>query len=605
MVVYGVLMALVASVPLWWHPSMPAATRVITHAELVREGGRPGEVQLPDTWEQGRHLGHENVGEYRMDFELTQVPSGELYAYIPILSHRAVVSLNGSLIVDTGARGLMRGMTSGTPALFMLPEDRLRAGHNVLQLRLHAYGTMRGYLSPLYLGDARQLGPYYRHTAFLLGDLRLMAAAIHLLLTVALLIAWLGRRQEPLFGWLLLAHVVSLPMFLGLLPDQLGPAPTLLVHAISGLSLPAALVSPMVVMVVCGERVPRLIKRASLVLLLACPLITLTGIEPLNGLLLRITPPAGMLSALAALAICVRGTRHGVRDAWLLLPALIGLLLAMARDVAVWKGWILQPPVPLNFYYRLLLQVGIVAILMLRLGQSLKHLDEANDDLSRRLAEREAELERLHRRQRDEEVRRVRHEERQRLTVDLHDGLSGHLASIIALSERNKVDDIQHSAREALDDLRLVIHSLDIGEDELLVALSGLRERLERQLRRLRIELEWSMTHLPDIAGITPTHALNVLRIIQEAVTNAIRHGHAQRIGVRGRIADDGRAAIVVENDGLPFTPEKGGAGLGNMRRRVQQLDGELHLESLPEGTRLHLLLPLQLPCAAKEEAAG
>jgi signal transduction histidine kinase len=598
MAIYGVSMALVASIPLWWHPSVPTGTQVIARAEFVRGDGTPGEVELPDAWEHGKRISQKSEGEYRMTFSLARMPSRPLYAYIPILNHRVVVSLNGSMIADTGARGLMRGMTSGTPALFMLPADRLRVGNNVLQLRLHAYGTMRGYLSRLYLGDVRQLGPYYRHMAFVLGNLRLMAAAVHVLLTVALLIAWLGRRNEPLFGWMLLAHVVSWPMFLGLLPDRSGPGLAMLVRMVNGFSLPAALVSPAVVMVVCGDRVPRGLKCGIVVLLLACPLITLAGIEPLRGFLLRITPPLGVLSGLAALTVCIHGAWRGVRDAWLLLPALVGLLLAMSHDFGVWKGWILQPPVPLNFYYRALVQVGIVAILMLRLGQSLKHLDEANDDLSLRLAEREMELERLHRRERDEEVRRVRHEERQRLTVDLHDGLSGHLASIIALSERDKVDDIQHSAREALDDLRLVIHSLDIGEDELVVALSSLRERLERQLRRLRIGLEWSMTHLPEISGVTPTHAMNVLRIVQEAVTNAIKHGHARRICVRGHAGDDGRAAIAVENDGLPFMPGNGGAGLCNMRRRVQQLNGELCIEGLANGTRLHLLLPLRLPGA-------
>lgn len=601
MVIYAALMALVASIPLWWHPPTPAAAQVIAQARFADSGGARGTVRLPDAWPQGRHISHRREGEYRMTFALKQLPTRALYAYIPILSHRAVVSLNGSEIADTSARGLMRGMTSGTPALFLLPTERLHAGDNLLQLRLHAYGTARGYLSPLYLGDVQQLGPHYRHMTFLLGDLRLMAAAMHLLLTLALLIAWLGRRSEPLFGWLLLAHVVSWPMFLGLLPDRPGPALHLLMYAVSGLSLPATLVSPAVVMVVCGKRVPRALKRAIAAMLLAGPLIALTGIEPLRSLLLRATPPLGMLSALAALAICLHGARRGVRDAWLLLPALAGFLLAMARDVGVWKGWILQPPVPLNFYYRALVQIAIVAILMLRLGQSLKHLDEANDDLSRRLAEREAELERLHRRERDEEVHRARHDERQRLTVDLHDGLSGHLASIIALSERGKADVIQHAAREALDDLRLVIHSLDIGEDELLVALSGLRDRMQRQLRRLGIHLEWSMAALPDIAGVTPTHALNVLRIVQEAVTNAIRHGHARRIDIRGGATDDGRATIMVTNDGLPFAPGSGGAGLGNMHRRVQQLHGELHIESLPHGTCVHLRLPRRLPATERQ----
>src|SRR5690606_17820526 len=116
-----------------------------------------------------------------------------------------------------------------------------------------------------------------------------------------------------------------------------------------------------------------------------------------------------------------------------------------------------------------------------------------------------------------------RAQERQRLTVDLHDGLSGHLASIIAQAEREGAPTIERSAREALDDLRVVIHSLDIGDRELGVALAGLRERLESQLRRAGVALDWSVARLPEISGVTPAHALAVLRIVQEAVTNAVR----------------------------------------------------------------------------------
>src|SRR5690606_8109803 len=109
-----------------------------------------------------------------------------------------------------------------------------------------------------------------------------------------------------------------------------------------------------------------------------------------------------------------------------------------------------------------------------------------------------------------------------------------HLASIIAMAERDRTTDIERTAREALDDLRLVIHSLDIGDRELMAALSGLRERLEPRLKRQGVLLEWSMARLPEISGVTPEYALNTLRIVQEAVTNALRHGPATRIAVRG-----------------------------------------------------------------------
>src|SRR5690606_14449494 len=119
--------------------------------------------------------------------------------------------------------------------------------------------------------------------------------------------------------------------------------------------------------------------------------------------------------------------------------------------------------------------------------------------------------------------------------------------------------------------LRLVVHSLDIDEGDLPLALAGLRERLDRQLKRASVRLDWSMVRLPDISGVTPAQALNVLRILQEAVTNAVKHGKARHIIISGD-SHEGRARILVENDGVafPLHPNLNGNGMKNMKRRVR-----------------------------------
>jgi signal transduction histidine kinase len=190
----------------------------------------------------------------------------------------------------------------------------------------------------------------------------------------------------------------------------------------------------------------------------------------------------------------------------------------------------------------------------------------------------------------------VREQERQRLTRDLHDGISGHLVSIIAMSERSHdTGPIEHVARQALDDLRLVIYSLDLGDGELPLALANFRERLMPQLRRMGIELDWSTANMPDVSGVTPANALVVLRILQEAITNALKHGPAKKITVRAA-GDDDSITLTVENDGEPFTVGKCGRGLDNMRQRASQLRGHMTIDPCPAGTRLTLRLSRHLP---------
>jgi signal transduction histidine kinase len=168
----------------------------------------------------------------------------------------------------------------------------------------------------------------------------------------------------------------------------------------------------------------------------------------------------------------------------------------------------------------------------------------------------------------------------------------------------DEVQPIEQAARQALDDLRLVIYSLDLGDRELPLALANFRERLIPQLRRLDVELDWSTAELPEVSGVTPGNALTILRIMQEAITNALKHGPARRIVIRGATADGGKAAIIVENDGRPFAVERYGNGLRNMRQRADQLQGEVALEPLDSGTRLLLLLPTSLP-SGQDDTSG
>lgn len=579
------LIAALISTPLWLNLSPPEELAVRNVILIGEQESIP--LELPFARQPAGSTAH-----YRLT--ISYQPSSEtLYLFAPLLNEHADVFLSGHKI-DNARSAHMRGVMAGLPLLLALPADLLEVGENVLDLHLHAPASVRGYMSPLYVGSAAELLPHYRSATFALEYLRLMIPAGQLLVALLVLAGWLYRREEPLFGWLSALLVLSCFSYAGLFGDLL---PDWVVPYAFAISMATGCILVIIALVIDGSPVPRWLKWT----VLAIPASTVLG--PLGliserGLILAIAAPAGIAGLLIASAITARAAflNANTEARLLLAPLLLSLIIAL-YDLAVAAG-LVTGPVFLSIYYRPLVMVGIAMILMRRLGVSLRQLDNVNTYLTQQLRSQEAELQRLHREERREATERVRSEERQRLTSDLHDGLSGHLVSIIALSEREKVEAIERAAREALEDLRLVIHSLDISDDELPLALSGLRERAERQLRRLSVELDWSIVRLPEIAGVTPTHALNVLRIVQEAITNAIKHGQANRILIRGDESTDGRARIIVENDGMPFSSEAncGGTGLNNMRRRIHQLGGELEIEALASGTRLQLFLPLQLP---------
>ncbi|KAB7624070.1 sensor histidine kinase [Alkalilimnicola sp. S0819] len=585
---------LLALWPFWAELPTPTQATRLGSAEFLGPNGERDTVSLPHRWS-ARARQDEGEARYRFTLRLDEAPAEALYVFVPLLSQHAELWLDGEALRNPEPRTYAFGARSGLTRLVSLPPSRLRAGEHTLELRLRSRRLMRGYLSALYVGSEQALMPHYRLRLFLLEHLRLMVFAVQLLMSGAVLVAFLYRPGERLFRWLLALLAASGFYHIGSLATVM---PALSAVAPYGYMLASAVgpILPILALLFVGRPVPRGLPWAVPALPAVSVLLGLSGLLPEPALVLFLCVPAMLLGLFGATAIAARGAfLDGNREALLFFLPLLLLCLAALRDMLAIQGAI-AGPIMFSGYYRPLILAAVSVILMRRLAISLQRVDEANVHLNRRLAEREAELALVHERERLEATQRVRLTERQRLTADLHDGLSGHLASIIALAERERTGGIEQAAREALDDLRLVIHSLDIGDRDLTLALSKFHERLQRQLKRLGVELQWSIARLPEVAGVTPAHALNLLRILQEAVTNALKHGPAASISLRGMAGEQGRAVIAVENDGAPFVAREGGAGLGNMHRRAAQLGAELAIEALPRGARLLITLPATLP---------
>jgi signal transduction histidine kinase len=87
---------------------------------------------------------------------------------------------------------------------------------------------------------------------------------------------------------------------------------------------------------------------------------------------------------------------------------------------------------------------------------------------------------------------------------------------------------------------------------------------------------------------------LHILRILQEAFTNVLKHTHASLISVETGVDALGKHVFIrVSDNGNGFTGEHKGHGLENMRRRAQIIGGELDIQPSPTGTTLNLLLPV------------
>jgi signal transduction histidine kinase len=187
----------------------------------------------------------------------------------------------------------------------------------------------------------------------------------------------------------------------------------------------------------------------------------------------------------------------------------------------------------------------------------------------------------------------------------MHDGVGGQLvALIVQLNEDNASEaPIRAALRATLDDLRLVIDSLDDACADLSVALAMLRQRLASLPKSLVIgdnevglpQLIWDTAHLPDLPAAPPAHVLAVLRIVQEALTNALKHAQAHTIRISAHWqAPDLR--IVVADDGIGINPaQPAGRGLLSMQQRALEIGAVLEFcAQHPQGTQVSLTLGLR-----------
>jgi signal transduction histidine kinase len=241
------------------------------------------------------------------------------------------------------------------------------------------------------------------------------------------------------------------------------------------------------------------------------------------------------------------------------------------------------------------------SLILFRFARALRETEVLNRELEARVEQKAAELEANYARIRVFERDQALVAERARIMRDMHDGIGGQLVAAIALASRpessRELDGLLH---EALDDLRMMIDSLESSEADLLTALGMLRMRVTNRFAAAGLEFRWEVTDVPRIPGFGSEQVLQLMRIVQEAFANTLKHAGARTITVRTSSASmsDGRSAVCVaiEDDGrgIANAERMGGRGLANMRRRAQSLGAEIEITPGPErGTRVSVRLPL------------
>jgi signal transduction histidine kinase len=200
--------------------------------------------------------------------------------------------------------------------------------------------------------------------------------------------------------------------------------------------------------------------------------------------------------------------------------------------------------------------------------------------------------------------------ERRRWARELHDetlqSLGGLRVLLSGAIRRDEPEDTRRTVREAIADIETEIENLRAIITELRPLLLddlGLGPAIDALIRRRRADgLEITAELIlpePDEAGdlLSPEMETTIYRLLQEALTNVVKHARATRVRV-GVTVSDRVAAVTVSDDGAGFdsSREAGGFGLAGMRERVYLANGSLDISSaLGEGTTIRARLPVRV----------
>jgi signal transduction histidine kinase len=201
------------------------------------------------------------------------------------------------------------------------------------------------------------------------------------------------------------------------------------------------------------------------------------------------------------------------------------------------------------------------------------------------------------------EQRQILSTERLRIARDLHDGAIQKVYTAGLLLEssqklaeqqplRSRLEKVGSVLNDAIQDLRRNLDELH-EKPQAVTLRRALQEIIEEPRYRSLVDIHLDLA-IPEELSIPAFQSEHILAIVNEALSNAVRHANARHVGIRG-FMENGNLKVIVQDDGqgLPedYTP---GYGLRNMRDRSRLLGGELKIDlAQGKGTLIELIIPV------------
>lgn len=529
----------------------------------------------------------------RLTFDLETIPDRGLGEVPVIGASNYETRLNGTLIFGEGRMGVQNPSYEGRVfrGYNRLPAGLLREGRNELVYTMVADAGTGGFFAlPPTLGDYDRVAERFAFRRYLLNDYNTISVTIGYLVALLAFAAWVRGGHLPYLFWLGALSAVwatSLwykswidPPFGGVWLASIGSAAVLaiplawvnLVNNWAGRSLRWVLPVSL-----AGYAIAQGASMFDIFSGTASESVERIGYWFIGG---------GALAFALLLLRKARGLPKALTAEFAIFLLCATLLLRDATgnlfDVS-WGGGATDVAIPL-------LLAALAAAFVtrnIRLFRSQAHLTA---ELQTQLDQRTAELTAAHEREKAFTREQAHQDERRRIMRDMHDGMGSNLMAIMLAARRGKAEPeaVARGLQTVIDEMRLMIDSMDSVGESLTSALVLFRERADARVNDAGLAFEWIDQAQGGLPPLSPRKVLQVFRIMQEAITNAIKHSTGDRI-----VVTVAPTQVTVADNGADFAGRRrGGHGLDNMEARANAIGGAFHIEHSQGWTVARITLP-------------
>jgi signal transduction histidine kinase len=591
------------------HINSVSAVKTPSQTVLPKQGWQL--VQLPDKWT-NHWKNYNGSAWYKIEWNWSCQNNAKLAEPIAFsidyINSAGAVFLNGDLLWRDQHLQEPLSKSWNMPRYWILPISGLRSDENEILIYVKGFAFQSPGLGTISFNNVQS--NYEIHQSKIWNRRTLFQINIMLSITFGIIcfVIWLLRPKETTFGWFALSSLLWVLFISNVLTTETFPYSSSLMATQANLAFFVLYIVSFCIYLLRFIRT-RLAKiEASIYfatgLAIACIFFTPQQFIYFVFPLIFLIYVGLFFFTCIYISYCAIKSRRA--DYIFLAICLIGICSFAVLDILLLLSESTADARPLSPYSSPIITFFVVVILGTRLTRNVKKIETFNAALEVKVKQVGEDLSSSLNEKHQLELENVRLQERIHLSHDLHDGLGASLVRSMILVDQSahNIPNQQFLSMLKLlrDDLRQIIDSGSSADNKIPVSpvmwVAPVRHRFSQLMEELDIHSKWAF---PREWQAVPTalQCLTLIRVLEESLTNVIKHSQAKNVKVAMTYLLENQLILTIQDDGVGFNTDcvaqQGlSVGMRSMKMRLERMGAELNLSSEEGCTIIQAIVQLK-----------